>query len=165
MTPLSTLPLAPPGGQHPPSHGSAVRKAKDRHTYKYCCKYCRKVFSWPSKLTRHLRTHTGEQPYKCQYCERSFNVNCNLQRHVRNIHNIINIIHGSRQLSSNRRLQVNGIPPSNQKPFSGLLQSDQSESIGFRAFERSSQSQGTVQCSDGPEIRGTISEVGVNRRV
>ncbi|KAK9505617.1 hypothetical protein O3M35_009628 [Rhynocoris fuscipes] len=46
-----------------------------------------KVFPRSANLTRHLRTHTGEQPYKCKYCERSFSISSNLQRHVRNIHN------------------------------------------------------------------------------
>ncbi|EAL39615.3 AGAP008230-PA, partial [Anopheles gambiae str. PEST] len=45
------------------------------------------VFPRSANLTRHLRTHTGEQPYKCRYCERSFSISSNLQRHVRNIHN------------------------------------------------------------------------------
>ena len=45
------------------------------------------VFPRSANLTRHLRTHTGEQPYKCKYCERSFSISSNLQRHVRNIHN------------------------------------------------------------------------------
>ena len=36
-------------------------KAKDR----YSCRYCAKVFPRSAYLTRHLRTHTGEQPYKC----------------------------------------------------------------------------------------------------
>lgn len=58
-------------------------KLKDR----YCCRYCGKVFPRSANLTRHLRTHTGEQPYKCKYCERSFSISSNLQRHVRNIHN------------------------------------------------------------------------------
>lgn len=45
------------------------------------------MFPRSANLTRHLRTHTGEQPYKCRYCERSFSISSNLQRHVRNIHN------------------------------------------------------------------------------
>lgn len=61
----------------------ASAKIKDR----YGCKYCGKIFPRSANLTRHVRTHTGEQPYKCQYCERSFSISSNLQRHVRNIHN------------------------------------------------------------------------------
>ena len=73
---------------------------------KYTCSYCGKVFPRSANLTRHLRTHTGEQvglnifagqdthsalslfqPYRCKYCERSFSISSNLQRHIRNIHN------------------------------------------------------------------------------
>ena len=54
---------------------------------RYTCKFCSKSFPRSANLTRHLRTHTGEQPYKCKYCERSFSISSNLQRHVRNIHN------------------------------------------------------------------------------
>ncbi|CAF1293283.1 unnamed protein product [Rotaria sp. Silwood1] len=55
--------------------------------YKYICSYCGKDFPRSANLTRHLRTHTGEQPYGCKYCERSFSISSNLQRHIRNIHN------------------------------------------------------------------------------
>lgn len=37
-----------------------VRANKERYT----CKFCQKVFPRSANLTRHLRTHTGEQPYK-----------------------------------------------------------------------------------------------------
>lgn len=58
-------------------------KVKDLHK----CEFCYKIFPRSANLTRHRRTHTGEQPYQCKYCERSFSISSNLQRHVRNIHN------------------------------------------------------------------------------
>lgn len=33
---------------------------------RYTCQYCQKVFPRSANLTRHVRTHTGEQPYKVE---------------------------------------------------------------------------------------------------
>ncbi|GMR36657.1 hypothetical protein PMAYCL1PPCAC_06852, partial [Pristionchus mayeri] len=52
------LPPFPPNSN--PSSSSLPRQGKDRYT----CKFCHKVFPRSANLTRHLRTHTGEQPYK-----------------------------------------------------------------------------------------------------
>jgi hypothetical protein len=41
----------------------SVRNNKERYT----CKFCQKVFPRSANLTRHLRTHTGEQPYKVSF--------------------------------------------------------------------------------------------------
>ncbi|VDK76510.1 unnamed protein product [Onchocerca ochengi] len=50
-----------PYTQHPaPSAPSLSKTIRDR----YSCKFCAKVFPRSANLTRHLRTHTGEQPYK-----------------------------------------------------------------------------------------------------
>ncbi|KFD56497.1 hypothetical protein M513_02601 [Trichuris suis] len=76
--PVGVSPVAPLG-----QLGLSHVKIKDG----YICKFCGKRFPRSANLTRHLRTHTGEQPYKCQYCERCFSISSNLQRHVRNIHN------------------------------------------------------------------------------
>ncbi|KAI0987761.1 hypothetical protein GJ496_004631 [Pomphorhynchus laevis] len=50
------------------------------------CKYCKRTFPRLANLNRHLRTHTGEQPYPCLQCNRAFSISSNLQRHVRSIH-------------------------------------------------------------------------------
>jgi len=70
--------------RHPPTSGQRQQQA---HPHRYGCRFCGKMFPRSANLTRHLRTHTGEQPYRCCYCERSFSISSNLQRHVRNIHN------------------------------------------------------------------------------
>jgi hypothetical protein len=60
---------------------------KLREKGKHVCQFCKKTFPRSANLIRHVRTHTGEQPYSCSYCDRSFSISSNLQRHIRNIHN------------------------------------------------------------------------------
>ncbi|XP_044311520.1 ras-responsive element-binding protein 1 isoform X2 [Varanus komodoensis] len=50
---------------------------------KKVCSECNKRFWSLQDLTRHMRSHTGERPYKCQTCERTFTLKHSLVRHQR----------------------------------------------------------------------------------
>ncbi|KAI6199955.1 hypothetical protein M3Y96_00682000 [Aphelenchoides besseyi] len=47
------------------------------------CQYCNKVFTNRSNLIVHLRSHTGEKPYKCQLCPYACAQSSKLTRHMR----------------------------------------------------------------------------------
>ncbi len=49
----------------------------------HTCHFCRKTFTRASGLVRHIRTHTGERPYKCHHCEKAFSTTGNRDVHER----------------------------------------------------------------------------------
>lgn len=62
---------------------SSSTAANSRSKTELCCSVCDKKFSHKGDFNKHLRKHTGEQPYKCDVCNKKFAHTSNLSRHLK----------------------------------------------------------------------------------
>ncbi|KAK6295399.1 hypothetical protein J4Q44_G00346250 [Coregonus suidteri] len=56
--------------------------AKTPQSRNYQCVTCLKCFSSPSKLQRHILSHTGQRPFVCHLCKKAFRQLAHLKLHI-----------------------------------------------------------------------------------
>ncbi|XP_068093148.1 sal-like protein 3 isoform X3 [Hyperolius riggenbachi] len=79
LDPLSALMKHRKG--KPPNVSVFETKSTEDPFFKHKCRFCAKVFGSDSALQIHLRSHTGERPFKCNICGNRFSTKGNLKVH------------------------------------------------------------------------------------
>nr|XP_054924941.1 zinc finger protein 37-like [Dermacentor andersoni] len=65
--------------------GSQAHRIKKKKM-PFLCNFCPYTTNYASHIKDHMRTHSGERPFKCPKCAGGFTTNASCRRHLRTMH-------------------------------------------------------------------------------
>ncbi|KAG7091688.1 hypothetical protein E1B28_010710 [Marasmius oreades] len=98
------------------------------------CPVCQATFTRPQHVARHMRSHTGDRPYKCQHCGDQFARSDLLSRHVNKCH-------------AGEKATVGGAPPTGRRKGSSATRATTSKQACDQCVQSSLPCDGCNPCS------------------
>ena len=95
--------------------------------YKYSTKFLKieskylSIFLLKDELTRHLRKHSGDKPYKCENCDKKFSRSDHLQLHSKRHQKLAKSSSNSSEYFASKSASTSASPPSSNSASSSLF--------------------------------------------